>query len=412
MKPNPQAAENPVHVIGMGLSPKDLTQAHMDIIRSAQVLVGGKRHLSAFQDIHAIKREIAGPIDKVIEFIRENMAYRKVVVLASGDPLFFGIGKVLIEHLGKDRVVIHPNVTSMASAFARLGLSWQDAGWISLHGKKDMSRLRDVLDEKRLICVLTDPVNNPSAIAETVCGHRDSWKMWVLQRLGSKDEIIKCVDPGSARGEEFVQPNVVVLKKEELRDPPGPLCIGAPDHWFIHERGMITKAPVRAVSLSLLRLKKDHLLWDLGAGSGSVSVEASILLSAGRIYAVEKNRDRASQIRANADRFGVENLNVIHAEMPGCLDELPGPDRVFIGGGGKAFPEILEKAGRVLRPGGRIVVNTVLMETMNMAVTRLNKMKFKTEMIQLQVNRSKEMPSSLRMEALNPVWIIAGEKGD
>lgn len=405
-------AKKSVHVIGMGLSPQDLTQAHLDLIHQAQVLVGGKRHLETFRHLPAMQREIAGPISGVLDFIRENMDDRQVVVLASGDPLFFGIGKTLIDHLGPGKVVIHPNITSMAAAFTRLKLPWQEAAWVSLHGKKSMTPLNVAMDEKTLLCVLTDPANDPAAIAQMVRNHDASWKMWVLERLGAPDEKIMFLDPALADGENYAQPNVVVLQKKEWGDPPGPLCLGTPDHWFVHEKGLITKAPVRAVTLSMLHLKKNHILWDLGAGSGSVAVEASLFLSRGCIYAVEKNSDRIRQIRANADRFKVENIRIVHAEMPDRLDDLPMPHRVFIGGGGKALPDILEKVGDFLNPGGRVVVNTVLLETLSMATTRLEEMKFKTSVIQIQVSQSRKMPWGQRMEALNPIWIIAGERGN
>lgn len=405
-----------VHVIGMGLSPQDLTQAHLELIHQARVLVGGKRHLETFRHLPAMQREIVGPISEVLEFIRENMDTRQVVVLASGDPLFFGIGKTLIDHLGPDKVVIHPNITSMAAAFARLKLPWQEASWVTLHGKKEMDVLKAAMDDKTLLCVLTDPANNPDAIAQTVREHDVPWNMWVLERLGTPDEKITFLNSAKTGGESYAQPNVVVLKKKEFKeckewnDPPGPLCLGTPDHWFVHEKGLITKAPVRAVSLSLLRLEKHHTLWDLGAGSGSVGLEATLLLSLGFVYAVEKNAERIRQIRANAERFKVENLTAVHIEMPDGLDQLPRPHRVFIGGGGKALPGILEKVSAFLAPGGIIVVNAVLLETLNRAVNQLEEMQFKTSVTQMQVSQSRKMPWGQRMESLNPVWIIAAEK--
>ncbi|MBI9074579.1 MAG: precorrin-6y C5,15-methyltransferase (decarboxylating) subunit CbiE [Desulfatibacillum sp.] len=400
-----------VHVIGMGLSPHDLTRTHLELIHEAQVLVGGKRHLEAFAHVPAVQRKIASPISGVLDFIQENMDTRKVVVLASGDPLFFGIGKTLVERLGPERVVIHPNVTSMAGAFARLKLPWQEAAWVSLHGKKGLSPLKTALDEKDLLCVLTDPANNPAAIAQMVRAHDYSWRMWVLEKLGTPDEKISDLDFMQAALSDFAQPNVVVLQKGELGDPRGSLGLGTPDHWFVHEKGLITKAPVRAVTLSLLRLEKHHILWDLGAGSGSVGLEASLFVPQGFVYAVEKNADRIKQIQANIQRFQVENLSVIHAEMPEGLDQLPRPDRVFIGGGGKHLPGILDAVKKYLRPGGRVVVNTVLLESLSQAAAQLEAMEFKTSVTQIQVSQSRKMPFGQRMEALNPVWIIAGEKG-
>lgn len=403
--------DNRVQVIGMGLSPRDLTLAHQDIINQAQVLVGGKRHLSSFEHVDAEKREITSPISDVMDFIQDKIPTKRVVVLASGDPLFFGIGKNLIKRLGTKNVEVHPNVTSMAAAFARLNLSWQEAAWVSLHGKKGSSILINAMDDKELLCVLTDPENSPAAILEVVKRHDNPWKMWVLEKLGSQDEKITLIDYSSEDLTAFAQPNVVVLQKLELSDPPGLLCLGTPDHWFVHENNLITKAPVRAVTLSMLRLEPSHVLWDLGAGSGSVGLEATLFLPQGQVFAVEKNTARVKQIQINAKRFQVNDFSVIQSNMPDGLDQLPLPDRVFIGGGGRNLPGILDAVDAFLRPGGLVVVNTVLLETLTQATSHFEKNGFKINVTQIQVSCSKKMPWGQRMEALNPVWIIVGIKG-
>jgi precorrin-6Y C5,15-methyltransferase (decarboxylating) len=395
----------------MGLSPRDLTQTHLEIIQQAQVLVGGKRHLESFEGVDAIKREIAGPISELVDFIKESMADKRVVVLASGDPLFFGIGKTLINRLGAENVVIHPNVTSMAAAFARLNLPWQEAYWVSLHGKKGLSPLKKAMDEHDLLCVLTDPANSPEVIAEVVRKHGYSWNMRVLEKLGDDEEKVSQIDPCAFDFAAFAQPNVVVLQKGDLSDPPGPLRLGTPDHWFIHEKGLITKAPVRTLSLSMLQLEPAHILWDLGAGSGSVGLEAALFLPRGFVYAVEKNPARVGQIQANAERFNVKNLSVLQADAPEGLDGLPRPDRVFIGGGGKGLSDVLGAAMQALNHEGNIVINTVLLETLNQAVSLLEEKGFAVSLTQAQISQSKNMPWGRRMEALNPVWIIMGEKG-
>ena len=182
------------------------------------------------------------------------MADGLVVVLASGDPLFFGIGKTLIKRLGQDLVIIHPNVTSMAAAFARLKLPWQDAAWVSLHGRDNMSALATAMDDKDLVCVLTDPENDPWAVKKQVDTHDYVWQMWVLENLGAPEEKIFSMDENTDADQVFAQPNVVVLQKGELATPSGPLRFGTPDNWFVHEKGLITKAPVRVLSLAALEL--------------------------------------------------------------------------------------------------------------------------------------------------------------
>jgi len=401
----------PVHVIGMGLGPMDLTASHLALIDRAAVLVGGKRHLSYFRDAKALKKEISSPVSGVLDFIAQHMADKLVVVLASGDPLFFGIGKALVTRLGPDKVIIHPNVTSMAAAFARLKLPWQDAAWVSLHGRDNMPALAKAMDDKDLLCVLTDPENDPLAVKKQVDAHDYAWQMWVLENLGAPEEKIFSMDEHTDLERGFSQPNVVVLQKGELAAPSGPLRPGTPDNWFVHEKGLITKAPVRVLSLAALALSPDNTLWDLGAGSGSVGIEATLFLPDGFVYAVEKNQGRVEQIKVNVERFKVKNLSVTQAELPDGLGKLPAPDRVFIGGSGKHLDQVLDAVATVLNPEGRIVVNTVLMETLHLAVSVLEKKGFDVSLTQAQISQSRNMPWGRRMEALNPVWIIAAEKG-
>ncbi len=402
----------PVHVIGMGLSPTDLTASHLALIDRAAVLVGGKRHLSYFGDATALKKEISSPVSRVLDFIEKHMGDGLVVVLASGDPLFFGIGNTLITHLGADKVIIHPNVTSMAAAFARLKLPWQDAAWVSLHGRDNMSVLATAMDDKDLLCVLTDPGNDPMAIKKQVDRHGYDWQMWVLENLGAPEENIFPIDEHTDWGRGVARPNVVVLQKGEPAPPSGPLGLGTPDNWFVHEKGLITKAPVRVLSLAALALAPDNILWDLGAGSGSVGIEASLFLPDGFVYAVEKKQSRVAQIKANVERFKVNNLSVISAQLPDGLATLPAPDRVFIGGTGKNLDQVLDVVTTVLNPVGKIVINTVLMETLSLAVSVLEEKGFGVSLTQAQISKSRDMPWGRRMEALNPVWIISAQKAN
>nr|MBL0714565.1 precorrin-6Y C5,15-methyltransferase (decarboxylating) subunit CbiT [Desulfobacterales bacterium] len=184
--------------------------------------------------------------------------------------------------------------------------------------------------------------------------------------------------------------------------------LGIPEKDLEHERGLITKSEVRAVSLSKLQLKKGMVLWDLGAGSGAVAIEAAGLIPGGQIYALEKNKERAAQIRSNCVRFKVHNINVIGSRLPDGLDELPDPDRIFVGGGGKALAATLRKAINRMKANGVMVVNTVLLDSMNTAVRMMKAGGLQTDLTQIQISRSRPMPTGDRMEALNPVWIVRG----
>jgi len=401
---------NPVTIIGMGMTPEDLTARHLKIIDEADVLVGGKRLLNLFKESRARKKVIGKDIDGVVKFVRQEMKNKKIVVLASGDPLFFGIGRRLIEAVGGNNTLIYPNISSVSAAFARLKEPWDDVRVISLHGRKNEGRLLQALEEENIIAVFTDPKNNPARLAAGLLENQIlNHKICVLEALGSSAEKVNWYTLTEAAGMKFTEPNMVVLKRSpKSQEPQKPLYLGAPDNWYDHEKGLITKSEIRAITLSKLRLATGHVLWDLGAGSGSVAAEAALLIKKGKIIAVEKNPARIAQIKNNKKRFGIRNLKVIQAELPLGLDQLPRPDRIFIGGGGKQLISIITAAAHCLKPGGVMVINTVLLSNLEAARETLENLGFETGIIQAQISRSRPMPWAARLEALNPVWIISG----
>lgn len=442
-----------IDVIGFGLSVDDLTEKHKRIIDGADLLVGGRRHLDCFRDISCEKIAITKDIEGVVEKIRNSAEHgRHVVVVASGDPLFHGIGTTLINALGKERVNIYPNISSVAAAFAAIREPWDDLQLVSLHGMdadREVVKLndRDLLDKSRTIAILTDHLKTPAWIAQHLILRKVSgFRIYVFEKMGSADQRISYYDDMEVAAREiFSSPNVVILKKmeregcikrEEPRQVSGredalPMQIspGMADDLFFHQKGLITKSEIRAVVLSKLQLiSDDHVFWDLGAGSGSVSIEVSRFIPRGRIFAVEKSGTRVIDIRKNMEKFGISrsdlsrvnsagavqsatsNMEVVHGELPDAMEQLPDPDRIFIGGGGADISEIICRAGERLAMDGIMVINTVLIQTMNLAMSSLKRMGFHVKLIQVQVSAAKEMPFGERLDPLNPVWIISGKK--
>ncbi|MCP4352520.1 MAG: precorrin-6y C5,15-methyltransferase (decarboxylating) subunit CbiE [Desulfobacterales bacterium] len=420
-----------IAVIGMGLTPEDLTNKHLAVIKEADILVGGKRHLSYFEDHQGIKKTIGKDLTGVLNFIKARMGQQSVVVLASGDPLYYGIGHYLTKFIDSEYIDVYPNISVVSAAFSRLKESWQDAYVISMHGRQDEEELRTALAEKDKIAVLTDTKRDPAWLARRLTQMRAAeFSMCVLEQIGTPSEQVNWHEISKAATLKYADPNLVVLKrKKEISDLDHEsqvtdhklktenrksqvenLSTGMPDHLFKHDQGIITKSEVRAVAISKLRLEPGQIFWDLGAGSGSVSIEASLFIKSGGIYAVEKNPERIEQIEQNKKFFKIENLKIIRANLPEKMKELPRPDRVFIGGGGKKLKKITESACSYIKPKGVIVINTVLLSSINAAMTALERSGFSTDIVQVQISRGRKMPWGERMESLNPVWIISGEK--
>lgn len=394
----------------MGLSPEDLTARHLKIIESADVLVGGQRLLDYFDKTAARRQPIDRNIATAVEFIQNQMKTQSVVVLASGDPLFFGIGSILVNALGAENVAIYPNISSVAAAFARIKEPWSQVQVVSLHGRQNDQSIIQALHAGRTVAVFTDPTHNPAWIAKRLrLEDFGSVGICVLESLGTQAERFGWYQPDQVVNMDFSEPNLVILKPDAgLQSPKITPFLGIPDHHFLHEKGLITKSEIRAISLAKLRLLPDHVLWDLGAGSGAVAIEASALLERGKVIAVEKKSERVSQIEANKSQFGISNLQVVQAVLPDGLDGLPRPDRIFVGGGGKDLKSIIESVAIHLKPDGIVVVNTVLMPSVLTAQETLDALGFKTAMVQAQISQSRKMPWGNRLQAQNPVWIITG----
>ena len=402
----------PVVIIGMGMSPDDLTATHLRLIGAADLLMGGRRHLSLFKDRVPETYEVTADLKGLVAMIQDRHPGKRIVVLASGDPLYYGIAGYLVRSLGRENVRIYPNITSVAAAFARMGEPWQDVRVVSLHGRRQEEQLRQALRTADRIAVFTDPTCTPQWVSNFLQqDHVRDFQIGVFEHMGSAGEQVSWHTTQSIADKDFNTPNMVVLKRMRETHRTAPvLHLGMPESAYDHERGLITKAEVRAVSLARLSLMPRQILWDLGAGSGAVSIEASLLMPGGQIWAVEKDPARIEQIRTNRDRFGIANLEVVESVLPRGLSTLPDPDRVFIGGSGATLAETIEIVCRRLPADGVVVINTVLMDSLHDTLRCLRSNGLETDVVQIQVSRSQPLADSDRLQAMNPVWIIRGHR--
>ena len=284
---------------------------------------------------------------------------------------------------------------------------------VSLHGRQAWPQLVQALATADTIAVFTDPQHTPDVVAGRLqnIGIHGVW-IWVLEKMGYPEErVIRC-RLSEAVDRRFQNPNLVVLERDPaaVDDGVARMRLGMPTEMFVHDSGLITKPEVRCVALAKLELAPDHTLWDLGAGSGSLAIEAALFITRGHIVGVEKNSRRAAMIAANRQRFGVANLEIVRAELPDGMTQLPSPDRVFVGGGGKHLAAVLDRAVEALPPNGIVVVNTVLMESLHNARQVLGDRGLATEVTQLQINRGHPMPWGERLVPDTPVWMVKGKK--
>lgn len=410
MKPSPPDV---VHIIGIGDNgPESLDARARAVVEQAEVLVGGSRLLEMFNG-SAEKVPITAKLDAVVQIIREKHGKRRIAVLASGDPLFHGIARTLMSRLPREWFEVLPNVSSMQLAFARAREPWDDAVFVSVHGKP-LEGLAEHLEAKK-IGLFTDDKNTPDAVARFLLVRGETaWRMVVCENLAGPDERVVEGGPGEIAAMKFAPLNVLILvrKEGEIADGdriewPG---FGVPESLFLQRKpkaGLITKTEVRVVALSKMGLRTGSVIWDIGAGSGSVAVEAARLAPEGRAYAVEKNAGDAGLVRKNAARFGVSNVEVVHGSAPEALEGLEPPDAVFIGGSDGKVEVILSTVAAKLRPGGRVVLTFATLENLAEAWRVLKDLGLEAEVSQISVARGAPILGMTRLEALNPVFLVA-----
>lgn len=398
---------HPVCILGLGLDFRDLPPSVLSCIEQSDLLVGGQRLLDHVPDTQARQLVIKAPLERVIaDLVQARDEGCKVTVLADGDPLFFGIGERLVRELGPDRVELHPGVTVLQEAAARLKTPWQGIPTVSLHGRTAILPLLQTISRSELTGVFTDQTWTPAAVAQTLLeSGAKHFRVHVFEALNSDQERVEELDLEQAALRQCRSPNFVVLRR--VREPEVRLRLGTPDDCFVHEQGLITKKEIRVLGLSALEISEGHTVWDIGAGCGSVALEASLLAGQGQVLAVEEDPARAGQILKNRARTGAFAVQVVNQPAPDCFSSLPEPDRVFIGGGMGRNRNLLKEALLRLRPQGRLVAHFSLLGSLQAGMAAAERAGRPFEVSQVMVSRSRPLGGDLRLDPLNPVFILS-----
>ena len=411
--------EAKIHVIGIGdAGPSSLSAAALAQVERAEILFGGERHLSFFPESRAEKIFVKSNLKEVAARIKSELGKKRLAVLASGDPLFYGIAKYLMAQIPKQHFEILPNVSSLQLAFAKAKESWEDAAIVSLHGRP-IEEILEAAKEAKKLGVLTDEQNTPARIAEFLLNNDlKGFTATVCENLGGADEKVTQLDLPELTQKEFSALNVLVLVKKSYEPAPSTgtrkWLLGIADsefHQRMPEKGLITKCEVRVLSLAKLKLEPHSVVWDIGAGSGSVSIESALLARQGKVYAIEKNAEDYRLILKNIDKFQAKNMQAIHAMAPDCLGEIGGdPDAVFIGGSSSSMEKIINICAKRLLPEGRLVVNVATIENLFDAWQAIKNLGWRSEVTSVNIARSQPILELTRFVALNPVYILSAEK--
>lgn len=410
------APESKIHVIGVGSDGQaGLTGRARELLAAAQVVVGADSTLALLPEVKAERFRIGPDLQEVVRFLEGNLGRQRIVVVAGGDPLFYGVARFLCDRVGKDHFEVLPHVSSMQLAFARIKESWEEAYLTNL-ATHSLDAVLDKIRTAEVVGLFTTEQDSPPRVARQMLARGlDYFRAYVCENLGGPDERVTQGELTEIQDMEFDPLNVLILKRKPDR-PDLPALptrfrrFGNPDDVFAQSRpksGLITQAEVRAVGLAQLALHPGSIVWDVGAGSGSVAIEAAQLAYPGMVFAIEQDVADYHLIVANAETFGVRNLKAIHGTAPAVFEGLPAPDAIFIGGTGKEVGRLLDASFRALRPGGRMAINVATMETIGATYNMLKELTRPVEVLLINIARGVEQMETLRLEAVNPTVLFS-----
>ncbi|MGA0021137.1 MAG: precorrin-6y C5,15-methyltransferase (decarboxylating) subunit CbiE [Vulcanococcus sp.] len=409
-----------IEVIGTDAgAPASLPPAHQQLLRQAALVAAPRRLHEAIQTWAGERGPTLIASDQpepLLEQLRRLHPDDPAVVLASGDPLWFGIGRLLLDGLPSEQLRFHPAPSSLQLAFARIGRPWQDASWLSLHGRDPEPLAARLQQRPAALAVLTDP-NRGGAEAVRLClraaGLEQAYGFWLCERLGHPAERVQRLAPGDPLPPVLDPLHLVVLVAERPEVPEQLPLFGLPDGVFLQHPdrpGLMTKREVRIQLLADLNLPADGVLWDIGAGVGSVGLEALRLRPALQLWALEQRGGSRALIEANAERLGVRPAGVVEGRAPEALAALPDPQRVLLGGGGRERQAVLQVVLARLQPGGVVVIPLATLEALAELRPLLEQAGLVVSVQQLQAWRGSPLADGTRLAPLNPVLVLRGER--
>ncbi len=409
------AATEKVYVVGIGENGLDgLTAGARELVEGAELLIGEDHMLQLVPPNDAQRLIVGTSLDEAVERI-EGSPDKRVVVLASGDPLFYGVARYLCDRLGKQRFEVLPHVSSMQLAFARVKESWEEAFLTNLATHSLESVLEQVRRAEK-VGLFTSESCPPASVARRLLEAQiDYFTGYVCENLGSPDERVTQGELNELAAQEFAPLNVLILvRKPDVPDRPAELVgqrlFGNRDDAFHQrrpKRELVTPAEIRAMALAEMDLGPASVVWDIGAGCGSVSIEAAQIAHEGKVYAVEQDLEDHQLIIDNAKRFGASNLIPVLGRAPEAFQDLPEPDAVFVDGSGRDIWNLVQAAYERLRPGGRLVATLASID--NVAETEQMLRRYCDDVRVWLVNlaRGYYQFERIRLESLNPAFLVA-----
>jgi precorrin-6Y C5,15-methyltransferase (decarboxylating) len=408
-------ADDKIYIVGIGDDGLDgLTRQARDRIEQAAVLVGPAGLLRLVPPTQQKRIAIGGDPEQIAETLRTHQGSGPLVLLAGGDPLFYGTARYLCDALGTERFDVVPHVSSMQLAFARVKESWDDA-YLGNLATQPLDRVVERIRIADRVGLFTTEELTPAVVARALLERRiDYFTVYVCENLGSRDERVTRGELPDIAQQDFAPLNVLILVRQQgAADRPRQMesrrLFGNPDDAFLQakpKRGLLTPAEVRCIALAELDLGPSSVVWDVGAGTGSLAIEAAQLASRGRVYAIEMDAEDYGLMLDNARAFGCPTLTPVHGRAPEAFADLPDPDAVFVGGTGRDVARLCASALQRLKPRGRLVANVSGPENLVAVQAAIGEMGWEAEMMLISIARGNLQMERTRFEGLNPTFLI------
>jgi precorrin-6B C5,15-methyltransferase / cobalt-precorrin-6B C5,C15-methyltransferase len=397
-----------------------LTESARRTLAESDLILGAPSSLRLLAEMTGRKVVLEPEMTAAALQVKEALAARRPVLVSSGDPLFYGVARYLCDRLGKECFEVLPHVSSMQLAFARVKESWEDAYLTNLAGRPIESVVDRIRTAEKVGLFSSEELPPARLARELLDRGIDYFRAYVCENLGSPDERVTQAELADLAGQEFNSLNVLILIRKPNRPDKATRAsrhrlFGNPDDAFAQtrpKRGLITQEEVRAIALAQLDIRATSTVWDIGAGSGSVAIEAAQLAHMGTVYAVEPEPADVALIQANAEAFGVPNVTVVLGRAPEVLAGLPEPDAIFVGGTGRQADQVLNAVYHRLCPGGSLVINVATLEGLSAAYQTLKSLAGTVRVWSMGISRGVEQMERLRFEAVPPTFLLAVSKLD
>jgi precorrin-6B C5,15-methyltransferase / cobalt-precorrin-6B C5,C15-methyltransferase len=395
-----------------------LTDSARRVLATSDLILGANSIVSMLADLPARKVVLDPDMTEALRQVREALGARNPVLVSSGDPLFYGVARYLCDRLGKESFEVLPHVSSMQLAFARVKESWEDAYLTNLAGRPIEAVIDRIRTAEKVGLFSSDEFPPARLARELLDRGIDYFRAFVCENLGSPDERVTQAELAELVAMDFNPLNVLILVRKPNRPDRASRAsrhrlFGNPDDAFsqtLPKRGLITQAEVRAIALAQLDIRATSTVWDIGAGSGSVAIEAAQLAHLGTVYAIEPEPADVVLIQSNADSFGVPNVKTVLGRAPEVLAGLPEPDAVFVGGTGRQADQVLSVAYQRLCAGGSLAMSVATIEGLASAYHALKALAGQVRVWNVSFARGIEHMDRLRFEAVAPTFLLAVSK--